>query len=654
MRIDSIEIINYRQYIKVRYEFAKKGTYDLHIIKGKNGMGKTNLLNAITWCLYNKEPHLGIKNSGKPRLNTTILKKAKTSGIEKCNIMVKITISGNGNTIIFERNQDYGIEGKGFDYKSNFIVTDMGKDGLTKVFSDDEIPNNYVNMYMPQDIREYFFFDGEQLEKYFISDEKDKIKEAIHVISQVKLLSIMKNHLKNIIGELQTEAGKKNKSIDSLIIQKKDIENKIDNSESIIIELERQITISNNQISQCTDFLKGKEGVPEKEKEFEDLQNKIIQKSNENDNIDIEIHKFIRRYKTLFAFYPSIIETYNEICKKELEGVFPTQIDKNYLKRMLSEHKCLVCNRELKEHDEEFVKQLLKQLALSSESSYILSKIKGELENLIDESKKYKIKRDKLFNKKKNIELDIKKINERLIKLDAYLKQFSDKEKIKDFHKKRIANMKLLEINNRKLVTFEIEVKNMKSDLNKIKKQIEKDMNAIKDFEEINRKISFAERANKIVSSIEMEMMYEAREEMQIETMRIFSKLEWKKNAFNHIELDELYNLELFDIDGFPTVGTCSAGERALLALSFTLALQKVAGYDSMLLIDTPVGRIDSDNRANFSEVLKNVSINKQVIITLTTSEYSKEIQQIFEPIASSFVELITKDDKVTTISEVI
>ncbi len=109
----------------------------------------------------------------------------------------------------------------------------------------------------------------------------------------------------------------------------------------------------------------------------------------------------------------------------------------------------------------------------------------------------------------------------------------------------------------------------------------------------------------------------------------------------------------MYDVDGYPTVGTCSAGERALLALSFTLALQKVAGYDSMLFIDTPVGRIDSDNRKNFANVLNRVSHSKQVVITLTTSEYSQEIRDVFEPVNSTFVELVHSEEKQTEIMEV-
>ena len=209
-----------------------------------------------------------------------------------------------------------------------------------------------------------------------------------------------------------------------------------------------------------------------------------------------------------------------------------------------------------------------------------------------------------------------------------------------------------LERSERNGVKYENEFEKNIADLDEIKKQIDKARSSIKEFENINEKIAFANRARAIVLEIEVEMMDEVREKMKNEIMQIFSELEWKSESFSKIELDQKYNLEMYDTDGFPTLGTCSAGERALFALSFTLALQKVAGYDSMLFIDTPVGQIDTENRRNFADVLKNVSKNKQVIVTLTTSEYSKEIQSVFEPINSSFVELETVDEKVTTLME--
>ena len=430
-------------------------------------------------------------------------------------------------------------------------------------------------------------------------------------------------------------------------------ETKVNKLDSDINELKRQILLSESIVAECSEFMKGKEGIPDKEKEFNELQQEITSLNEDKEQLNVEIHKFVRRYKTLFSFYPSIKESYEIISVKEEEGAFPPSIDKDYLKRMLTYHKCLVCERDLCGHEEDRVRKLLEDVSVANSASHILHGIKGELESLLDETKEYKVIKDKLFGRKKQLEKSLDKAETQLNKLDNELKMFTDKEKVKEMHQKRMNHLETLETNRRKKAKFENDIEKNRSDLEEIEKQIEKARTSITEFKNINKKITFADKARAIVSEIEVEMMDEVREKMKNETMQIFSDLEWKEESFSKIELDKQYNLEMYDTDGFPTVGTCSAGERALLALSFTLALQKVAGYDSMLFIDTPVGRIDTENRNNFADVLKSVSKNKQVIITLTTSEYSREIQNVFEPINSSFVELETVDEKVTTLLEV-
>lgn len=161
----------------------------------------------------------------------------------------------------------------------------------------------------------------------------------------------------------------------------------------------------------------------------------------------------------------------------------------------------------------------------------------------------------------------------------------------------------------------------------------------------LEKQIKFAEKSRNIVQEIEEEMMNDTKDRMTKETMYIFQLLDLKKETFSHIVLDDTYSLELYDNYGYPMVGACSAAERALLALSFTLALQKVSGYDSMLFIDTPVGRVDLENRLNFANVLNQIAKKKQVIITFTPAEYSQEIRNILEPCASTYKELKTKDE---------
>lgn len=653
MRIESVEILNYRQYRNVTYTFKKQGEYDLHIIKGKNGMGKTNLLNAITWCIYGSEPHLGIKNSGQPKINTKALNEAREKGEAQCEVCVRVTISDDREQISFERKGKFNTGEDLFEHKTEFSVARTNGIGETKVYTDKEMVDDLVDVYLKRDISEYFFFDGEQLDKYFIEEQGEKIKEAIQVISQVRLLTNMKDRLKSVISDFNKEAGKKNKDIKGLVKQEEELEGRLENSNKSIQELTQQIAVSERTITECVEFLRGKEGIPEKEKEFDDLREELEEKNNEKRQLEIEMHKFIRRYKTLLSLYPAIKETYDIICERDKKGAFPPSVDKKFLEEMLGVHRCLVCDRELEEHSENRINQLIDKISMANKPSLTLYGIKNELENIIDETKEYKVKKENLFRRKKKLEDYIGKLNDKLEKLDIELKKFTDKEKIKEKHQERMDHMRLLEINRKKKLEYEFQVEKDQKELKEIKDKIDKAIESNKEFEVINQKIQFATSAREIVSQIEDEMMNEVKEKIKERTLSIFSDLEWKEEIFERIELDEKYNLELYDADGFPMLGTCSAGERALLALSFTLALQKVSGYDSMLFIDTPVGRIDTENRVNFSSVLKNVSKNKQVIITLTTSEYSREIQEVFEPINSSFVELQSEDKKVTILGGV-
>ncbi|HAM14727.1 MAG TPA: hypothetical protein DCP91_02455 [Eggerthellaceae bacterium] len=89
----------------------------------------------------------------------------------------------------------------------------------------------------------------------------------------------------------------------------------------------------------------------------------------------------------------------------------------------------------------------------------------------------------------------------------------------------------------------------------------------------------------------------------------------------DHVELGKTYQLALYDKTGFSCAGACFAVERALLALSFTLAMHEVSGFESPLFVDTPIARALGENRANFAQILAQVSKGKQLILTFTPDE---------------------------------
>ena len=103
MRIESVEVLNYRQFRKVEFNFEPANSHDIHIILGNNGTGKTNLLNAISWCFYEKEPHLGMEHRAKKKINTASLQEAIQKKEEKCLVQVRVKVGVDQKKIIFDR-----------------------------------------------------------------------------------------------------------------------------------------------------------------------------------------------------------------------------------------------------------------------------------------------------------------------------------------------------------------------------------------------------------------------------------------------------------------------------------------------------------------------------------------------------------------------
>ena len=161
-----------------------------------------------------------------------------------------------------------------------------------------------------------------------------------------------------------------------------------------------------------------------------------------------------------------------------------------------------------------------------------------------------------------------------------------------------------------------------------------------KQLEKINLQAEYCKKCRNILRETRLELLAESRCEMEQETFNTFTKLLWKKDAFSKVEILEDYTFRLLDIYGAQTLGSCSAAERALLALSFTLALQKVSMHDSLLFIDTPIGRVDDDNRINFVNTLCDIAKSKQVVLTFTPTEYDDKVAAALQNQYASFSKL--------------
>lgn len=649
MRFDSINILNYRQYKNLDISFPKAKENDLHIIIASNGIGKTNMLNAINWCLYDDEPHLGDSKDSLSICNYKALEEAKNQGLSEVVVSVTINVSTDREKIIFERTSKVITTTK-FKQPSTLKVIITPVSGDSEILQGEEA-QEIINKHLPRKIRQYFFFDGEQLHNYFGKGrDTSHVKDSIYEIAQVNVVSNTYTHLKNVIETYRQELSKQNPEIEKYTSELKDKEKEKEKLKDDVDNLEESIHLSQDRIADLRLKISGTEQVAADNDHYEENNERLKELNEIKKRQEDKLRDLVKKYYILLMMYETNLATSKYIESKCDKGVLPPSIDIKLIEKSLKDHECVICKNYLNDTAQKFLQSLLDKYEVSTDVSHKLVEIKNDVYNAVESTKKYKEEIGTLFEeiRKTDGEIeDLTKLNEELYKK---ISNCSAKDEIKSWIDERNNHQELININNQKIGAYKTQIDQLEKYIEDLTGKIESATSSFEKCEKIKEQLNFATEAQKIVSDIEKEMTTEVRERMEEEIKNIFNDLIWKKDTYGRIELSDNYSLKLFHKHtGDSCLGSCSAAERELLALAFTIALHQVSGHEGLLFIDTPVGRVSDENRENFARSLVKVSKNKQLILAFTPSEFSDEISKYFNPtIYSSFNRMVSGNEKET------
>ena len=658
MRIENIEIQNFRQYRNLQFKFpCASGQNDLHIIYAKNGVGKTNVLNAITWCLYDSEMHLGNKYTASPILNNQQVQEIREhlsdgeSVIGDATVRILFTSDDSTEKVRFQRVGKFNVTNDAVvSVGTEFSIMHFHNGEWNSVDSEEETLS-FVKKNVPEEIHEYIFFDGEHLEDYFKAGQLENVKNGIEELTQAKIIEKAENSFHKYLTDiLNTQIA--NSSVTDIATAQKEldkIQSAIDASVETISSITTQIHNCDDEIAKLDNIISGHVHVSEKTARLKEVETLI-------DGLKITIAQkkaqmmvFVREYLQCFAMYPAIKSLYKYIQEQDKHGKLPPRIDK-FLLESIEKHKhCCVCDQPLSDHSFNFIDELKKELEVSSETSALLNKAVVFLRQYLAKIDGYQQKRDDMMEEIKNLRKQYNDYLEEEKQLNTYLMNIPNTEAIsaaiqqkKEFKELRdtIVKKKGVEEAHKRELDNQYVAQNKK-----LKSLIDKNQQ----LEKINKQAEYCKKCRNTLKETRLDLLAESRFEMENETFDTFSKLLWKKDAFSKVEILEDYTFRLLDNYGSQTLGSCSAAERALLALSFTLALQKVSMHDSLLFIDTPIGRVDEDNRLNFINTLCEIAKSKQVILTFTPTEYDEKVSAALQDQYSTFSKLSLEDGVTVT-----
>lgn len=655
MRIESIEIQNFRQYRKEKFIFPKlKGKKDIHVIIGENGEGKTNILNALTWCLYGEELHLGDKNTAICNINSQYVQELRNHSEKNGDAKVTVVMSiEDGGNITFMRTASYSIT------KSNVIETKQDVIAIANAIGGNKVIDNkndyemYVSRYVPKEINEYIFFDGELMDQYFKSDKRGNIESGIKDLTKASTIEKTKNALKayakNEIAPILKNNG------DSRVSEaqaKLENEQRIrDNQQEKVGLILSQIKKAEEKIEELTIKIQGFDTLKEKTDRLQELEDESDTLKRNQKKLNEDLNEFVRVNYIYFALFPAIKEFRNYIQSQESKGNLPPKIDRRLVQSIIDSKECAVCGNHLNTEHLQHVLTILHKLEVSSTTSAELNRASSALNAIIDSMKLYPRKKQTIIDQKKYLDSQVRKNEEEYKKLSLELRNIPNQDKIREAIVKREEYRRSINPLHEKLGKESLILDVRSKAVAKAEKELEDAMKSNRRMDIYRKQLEFCTKGITLLDETLNEIIEECRKEMEVETFEIFNKLIWKKDAFSKVNILEDYSFELLDIYEQQTLGACSAAERALLALSFTIALQQTSGHDSLLYIDTPLGRVGEKNRINFTEVLTGIAESKQVVLSFTPTEYDENVRRQLANEYSSYCEL--KFDKgVTTIKK--
>ncbi len=598
MKILSVELENYRQYKgKQKIEFSSQDSKNFTIFVGANGAGKTNLLNAITWCLYDREEHL----SQTPRemmmniINEQVLDQLKPG--EKATARVRISLGETTPRLIFEHSVTAKMKpDKGFSLMEEplhawFLLPN-------KSWEESKQPAHTINGLLPQGIKDFFLFDGEKLDRFFQVGNEEEVKRAILSVSQIDLLDRAMEHLDDKLTQIRRDAKGISPKASDIFSDLEDTKELVEKVKKELEVLRRDKADTSKNLAEIETRLR-ESNVPlvkAYQVQRDGLRISMDESVERSGRVRGEILNHLVKMGPLIYASKALKSTLTLVDSKFKSGELPPQIRETFVRSLLNRGHC-ICGTDISSNGPE--RQSLDALLKVAKYS--------ELENTVIQGKYVA---EQLIG-------SLTYFSEPLERMERELRAENEQYERNGILLKEI-DAKLRELN---LKTLESRVQTLGTEhRNELEKQ--------RKHGDLLAKIDLCDKGIQLLKSVKEEVVGEVRKTIESKTKDYFLSLIWKKETYVNVKIDSSFRVSVINRLGGESIGSLSAGERQVLALSFMAALTKVSGFKAPVVIDTPLGRISGEPKDNIAESLPEYLKDTQVTMLMTDQEYTPSVRQ--------------------------
>ena len=647
MKLTSIKLCNFRSFYGKTPEITLAGgdVRNTTMIYGSNGAGKTSILNAFTWVLYEK--FSAAFASTEQLVNKRAISESQPSQPVECWVEVGWEHEGNR----YRATRGCRV------YKNESDVIEAGKTQLKiQVAGDDgkwyfplQQAEEIITQILPASLHQYFFFDGERIEEIVRSDNKAEISEAIRTFLGVEVIELSIKHLKDAKKSLETELKHiGDAETKQLLNQQGKQELEIDNINK------RQTEI--NQELECQQILKKE--VSNKLRELsavKELQERKQSLESQKDSLREELKKTRENLKKVISargYTVLLSETtakFREIFTDlKQKGELTAGISREFINDLLNTGRC-ICGADLREgtHTHFHVKNLMRKSGSSTveETAIRMSAQVDEIDKQAvafwEEADREQVRIQQLRENLNQVELELATIQEQLRKdpneeISSLQKRLDEIEaKIDDLNREQGANQQ--------------EVSHLKTAIDALIKQISKQKQNEEKQSLAQRRINATQDAIDRLSEVKNRQENQFRLQLEQRVQEIFSDISFTPYV---PKISEKYELSLVEnTTGFEAPVAASTGENQILSLSFIASIiDKVRDWSEKrkmmmvpdsstfpIVMDSPFGSLDANSRRHIARTIPKLA--NQLVVLVTKTQWRVEVEEeIADKIGKEYV----------------
>ncbi|MFN6539053.1 MAG: AAA family ATPase [Nostoc sp. EkiNYC01] len=635
MKLTSIKLCNFRSFYGTTPEMILAGgdAQNTTIIHGNNGSGKTSLLNAFTWVLYEK--FSAAFASTEQLVNKRAIAETQRGQVVEC--WVEIGWEHESKRYRVKRAcRGYKNESEFEAGKTQLTMWVGGDDGKWNI--PNQQPDDIINQILPATLHQYFFFDGERIEEIVRSDKKAEIAEATKIFLGVEVINRSIRHLGDAkktlenelkaIGDLQTK---------QLLRQQEKIERERERISKRQIEIQEELEYQQTFKKETSSRLRELSAAKELQERWQNLESQKAANQEEYKKTKEVLKKIIsaRGYTVLLSQTTSQFrEIINDLKQR---GELTSGISREFVNDLLNSQRC-ICGADLREgnHSHINVQTWLDKAGSSAveESAIRISAQVDEIDKQAigfwEEVDREQARINQLRQTISQVENDLENIQERLRK-DANEEISSLQKRLDEIESKIDELNREQGANQQQIAQLTTEIEGLNKQISKQKLNEDKQTLA-------QRRINATQDAIERLTEVRNRQEQQFRLQLEKRVQEIFTEI----SVTPYIpKISDKYELTLVEnTTGMEALVAASTGENQILSLSFIASIiDKVREWSEKrkmmmipdsstfpIVMDSPFGSLDANSRRHIAKTIPKLA--NQLIVLVTKTQWRGEVEE--------------------------